>query len=61
MQHSLTLVVALATLLAAPALAAGPAVGERAPDFALPGSDGSLHRLSDPCTGSPIMSASGVS
>jgi peroxiredoxin Q/BCP len=47
MQHSLTLVVALATLLAAPALAAGPAVGERAPDFALSGSDGSLHRLSD--------------
>jgi peroxiredoxin Q/BCP len=39
----------LALLLAVPGLAraGGPAVGDLAPDFALQGSDGEVHRLSD--------------
>jgi len=36
----------LLALLAAPALAAGPKVGDRAPDFALEGSDGKQRTLS---------------
>lgn len=38
---------ALALLTAAPGAQAAPEVGEPAPDFALPGTDGSVHRLSD--------------
>jgi peroxiredoxin Q/BCP len=32
--------------MSAAAWAAGPGVGQRAPDFSLPGSDGEVHRLS---------------
>ena len=37
----------LATLLSTAAAAAAPEVGQPAPDFELPGSDGQVHRLSD--------------
>ena len=36
-----------ATWIAAPVLAAGPRVGEPAPAFTLPGSDGRSHALAD--------------
>ena len=40
----LTILLALAI---SPAALAAPAVGDRAPDFSLPGSDGKVHTLSD--------------
>lgn len=41
------LVTFLASFLLASAAAAAPGVGDLAPDFALPGSDGQTHTLTD--------------
>jgi len=52
-EHRVAVAVALASaallslLVAAPARAAAPVVGEPAPPFALPGIDGEIHRLAD--------------
>lgn len=44
-------------LLVPTASAAGPEVGSKAPDFALQGSDGKLHRLSDYRGRQPVVVA----
>jgi peroxiredoxin Q/BCP len=44
-------------LLLPTALAAGPEVGSKAPDFTLQGSDGKLHRLSDYRGRQPVVVA----
>ena len=55
-----TLMVAFALLTLVTGLAvaqdAAPAVGDSAPDFSLPGSDGSTHNLSD-YRGQPVVIA----
>jgi peroxiredoxin Q/BCP len=50
-RHWLLGIAFLAILGLPGAAGAGPRVGEPAPDFALPGSDGALHRLSEVLTG----------
>ena len=58
--RSLALALALAATAAAPtvpAQEAGPQVGDLAPPFSLPGSDGRQHRLSDHLGRRPVVIA----